>query len=152
SGWYATGSGRAERRGRFWRCAPGQKPGHIDVIGNVIWPLWLGPILMAANPRRGLPPGPRPRRSALGAGRSGRGGHSEDNLAYPNPCQFDILLFGPSILHTGRHYPDDLSDDGVIYHYPTTKRPAGRDAAEVQATKNAAALSLPIFAILPGTR
>ena len=20
------------------------------------------------------------------------------------------------ILHTGRHYPDDLSDDGVIYH------------------------------------
>src|SRR5262249_4542280 len=57
-----------------------------------------------------------------------------------------------SILHTGRHYPDDLSDDGVIYHYPTTNRSAGRDAAEVQATKNAAALSLPIFAILPGTR
>jgi hypothetical protein len=57
-----------------------------------------------------------------------------------------------SILHTGRHYPDDLSDDGVIYHYPRTNRPAGRDAAEVQATKNAAALSLPIFAILPGTR
>jgi len=24
-------------------------------------------------------------------GRSARGGHSEDNLAYPNPCQFDIL-------------------------------------------------------------
>jgi hypothetical protein len=23
-----------------------------------------------------------------------------------------------SILHTGRHYPDDLSDDGLIYHYP----------------------------------
>jgi hypothetical protein len=56
-----------------------------------------------------------------------------------------------SILHTGRHYPDDLSDDGLIYHYPTTHRPSGRDAAEVQATKNAAALSLPIFVILPGT-
>ena len=54
------------------------------------------------------------------------------------------------ILHTGRHYPDDLSDDGLIYHYPTTHRPSGRDAAEVQATKNAAALSLPIFVILPG--
>jgi putative restriction endonuclease len=53
-------------------------------------------------------------------------------------------------LHTGRHYPDDLSDDGLIYHYPTTHRPSGRDAAEVQATKNAAALSLPIFVILPG--
>jgi putative restriction endonuclease len=50
-----------------------------------------------------------------------------------------------SILHTGRHYPDDLSDDGVIYHYPTTRRPSGRDAAEVRATKNAADLSLPIF-------
>jgi putative restriction endonuclease len=22
------------------------------------------------------------------------------------------------ILHTGRHYEDDLSEDGVIYHYP----------------------------------
>src|SRR5215471_2336484 len=55
-----------------------------------------------------------------------------------------------SILHTGRHYPDDLSEDGVIYHYPTTHRPPSRDAAEVQATKNAAALSLPIFVILPG--
>jgi hypothetical protein len=55
-----------------------------------------------------------------------------------------------SILHTGRHYPDDLSDDGVIYHYPTTDRTPGRDAAEVQATKNAADLGLPIFVILPG--
>jgi HNH endonuclease len=55
------------------------------------------------------------------------------------------------ILHTGRHYPDDLSDDGLIYHYPATHRPLGRDTAEVQATKNAAALSLPIFVILPGT-
>ena len=27
-----------------------------------------------------------------------------------------------AILHTGRHYPDDLSDDGVIYHYPKTSR------------------------------
>ena len=27
-----------------------------------------------------------------------------------------------AILHTGRHYADDLSDDGVIYHYP--QRPA----------------------------
>jgi putative restriction endonuclease len=39
-----------------------------------------------------------------------------------------------AILHTGRHYADDLSDDGVIYHYPTMSRPAARDAAEVQAT------------------
>ena len=57
-----------------------------------------------------------------------------------------------SILHTGRHYPDDLSDGELVYHYPMTRRQPGRDAAEVQATKNAAALSLPIFVILPGTR
>jgi putative restriction endonuclease len=55
-----------------------------------------------------------------------------------------------SILHTGRHYPDDLSEDGLIYHYPTTHRPPARDASEIQATKNAAALSLPVFVILPG--
>lgn len=55
-----------------------------------------------------------------------------------------------AILHTGRHYPDDLADDGMIYHYPTTSRHAGRDAAEVQATKTAMDLRLPIFVILPG--
>ena len=54
------------------------------------------------------------------------------------------------ILHTGRHYADDLSEDGVIYHYPKTSRPSARDAAEVQATKNALTHQLPIFVILPG--
>ena len=42
-----------------------------------------------------------------------------------------------SILHTGRHYPDDLSDDGLIYHYPTTHRPSRRDAAEVERNQTA---------------
>jgi putative restriction endonuclease len=55
-----------------------------------------------------------------------------------------------SLLHTGRHYPDDVSDDGLIYHYPSTSRPPARDAAEVEATKNAARVALPIFVILPG--
>jgi putative restriction endonuclease len=55
-----------------------------------------------------------------------------------------------AILHTGRHYADDLADDGMIYHYPTTSRPAARDAAEVQATKNAMIHRIPIFVILPG--
>jgi putative restriction endonuclease len=55
-----------------------------------------------------------------------------------------------SLLHTGRHYPDDISEDGLIYHYPRTARPPSRDAAEVEATKNAARLALPIFVILPG--
>jgi putative restriction endonuclease len=55
-----------------------------------------------------------------------------------------------AILHTGRHYADDLSDDGLIYHYPRTSRSPGRDVAEIQATKNAMIHGLPIFVILPG--
>ena len=54
------------------------------------------------------------------------------------------------LLHTGRHYPDDISDDGLIYHYPKTGRGPSRDAAEVAATKNAASLKLPVFVVLPG--
>ena len=38
----------------------------------------------------------------------------------------------------------------MIYHYPSTDRPAARDSAEVQATKNAADANLPIFVIRPG--
>ncbi len=54
------------------------------------------------------------------------------------------------LLHAGQHYPDDLSDDGMIYHFPDTDRPPGRDQAEVNATKEAMRLRMPIFAILPG--
>jgi putative restriction endonuclease len=57
-----------------------------------------------------------------------------------------------SVLHTGRHYADDLSEDGVIYHYPMTNRQASRDASEVQATKNAMNLHVPIFIVLPSRR
>jgi hypothetical protein len=56
------------------------------------------------------------------------------------------------ILHTGRHYPDELSEEGLIYHYPETGRPAARDLAEVKATKAAKTLRLPIFVILRGDR
>ena len=55
-----------------------------------------------------------------------------------------------SLLHTGRHYPDDISEEGLIYHYPRTSRPPSRDAAEVEATKNAARLGFPLFVVLPG--
>jgi len=54
------------------------------------------------------------------------------------------------ILHTGRHYPDDLSEDGVIYHYPKTKRGGARDTTEIEATKSAGRFELPVFVILPG--
>ncbi|MFJ4709713.1 HNH endonuclease [Streptomyces anulatus] len=48
--------------------------------------------------------------------------------------------------HTGQHYADDLSDSGVLYHYPVTRQP-GRDLGEVNATKAAAVLQLPLFVI-----
>jgi hypothetical protein len=55
-----------------------------------------------------------------------------------------------SVLHTGKHYPDDLSEDGLIYHYPQTNRGGQRDKTEVEATKSAGRLNLPLFVILPG--
>ena len=51
------------------------------------------------------------------------------------------------LLHTGKHYDDDIDDTGVLYHYPTTQRPQARDANEIQAIKNAKLLKLPIFVI-----
>ncbi len=51
------------------------------------------------------------------------------------------------LLHTGRHYDDDIDDSGVLYHYPTTQRPESRDSNEIQSIKNAKSLKLPIFVI-----
>jgi putative restriction endonuclease len=51
------------------------------------------------------------------------------------------------LLHTGEHYPDDLSETGIIYHYPQTNRPSSRDEGEIEATKAAYNLSLPVFVI-----
>src|SRR5215475_4235706 len=48
------------------------------------------------------------------------------------------------LLHTGSAYADDLSEDSAIYHYPQTEQ-SGRDAAEIDATKAAATLQLPVF-------
>ncbi|MER7348849.1 HNH endonuclease [Streptomyces aurantiacus] len=48
--------------------------------------------------------------------------------------------------HTGQHYPDDLDEHGVLYHYPVTRQ-RGRDRGEVDATKAAASLRLPVFVI-----
>lgn len=51
------------------------------------------------------------------------------------------------VLHTGRHYDDDLSSDSIVYHYPNTDSP-GKDRAEVEATKNAGTLEIPIFVVV----
>jgi hypothetical protein len=52
-----------------------------------------------------------------------------------------------AVLHTGQSYADDLAEDCILYHYPNTRRPPGRDAAEVAATKAAGRLGLPLFVI-----
>jgi hypothetical protein len=51
------------------------------------------------------------------------------------------------VLHTGSSYADDLTEDGVVYHYPQTGRSPGRDAAEVRSTKSAGAYGIPLFVI-----
>jgi hypothetical protein len=55
------------------------------------------------------------------------------------------------VLHTGAHYPDDLTEDGALYRYPKTERGSGRDTAEINAMKAAADLQLPIFVLAKPT-
>lgn len=54
-----------------------------------------------------------------------------------------------SVLHLGVRYADDLTSTGLVYHYPTTRVP-GRDRMEVEATKAAGLLKLPVFVVTPG--
>lgn len=53
-----------------------------------------------------------------------------------------------SVLNTGRHYDDDVDEDAIIYHYPTTARSGSHDQNEVDSVKQAANLQIPIFVII----
>lgn len=53
-----------------------------------------------------------------------------------------------ALLHTGRSYADDLSDDALLYHYPRTSRPGNRDTSEVEAIKAAGLNRIPLFVVL----
>jgi HNH endonuclease len=55
------------------------------------------------------------------------------------------------VLHTGQHYADDLTENDVLYHYPSTGRGPGRDDSEIRATQAAAELRLPVFVITKPT-
>jgi putative restriction endonuclease len=58
------------------------------------------------------------------------------------------------VLHTGSHYADDLSESGVIYHYPQTSR-GGRGQGEIRSLAACRELQLPLFVVitpLPHTR
>lgn len=54
-----------------------------------------------------------------------------------------------SVLHLGGRYPDDLGPTRLIYHYPETRVPS-RDRAEIEATKAASRLQLPVFVVTHG--
>lgn len=53
-----------------------------------------------------------------------------------------------SLLDIGDVYDDAFSDNGGRYYYPQTKRPAGRDEGEIEATKNLKRFDLPVFVVL----
>jgi hypothetical protein len=52
-----------------------------------------------------------------------------------------------SFLHRGTRYVDDIWDDGLLYHYPNTARNGDQDTKEIEATKWAKRLGLPLFVI-----
>ena len=52
-----------------------------------------------------------------------------------------------AVLHTGRHYADDLDEDLIIYHYPETSRVGLRDSNEIDSVRNARDLHLPVMVI-----
>ena len=52
-----------------------------------------------------------------------------------------------SILHTGKSYPDDLFEDGIIYHYPDTNRGKSFDEGEINSVKKCREYDIPLFVI-----
>lgn len=52
-----------------------------------------------------------------------------------------------SLLDLGASYRDEFDERGGIYHYPRTNR-SGRDQPEIDATKAASRMGLPVFVVL----
>lgn len=52
-----------------------------------------------------------------------------------------------SIMHTGKDYSDDFSDQGINYDFPATKRNGSHDQNESQALKNCYDAKIPLFVI-----
>jgi hypothetical protein len=51
------------------------------------------------------------------------------------------------VLHTGKHYDDELDEQGGCYHYPNTQN-RGVDLGDVEGTKNCRRLELPLFIVM----
>jgi len=52
-----------------------------------------------------------------------------------------------SLLHTGRHYDDELEEDFAFYHYPVTKQPT-HDKNDIESTRLVMVKALPLFYII----
>jgi putative restriction endonuclease len=63
------------------------------------------------------------------------------------PLSEDEFGISVSVLHTGKSYPDDITEDSIVYHYPDTNRPKNSDYNEIQATKNTKRFQVPLFII-----
>ena len=80
--------------------------------------------------------------SELGVFRGERG-------VYRNKELTDLVVEGGlavGLLHTGRSYADDLTEDGVLYHFPSTRN-LGTDAADIRSLHNAFTNKTPVFVI-----
>ena len=55
-----------------------------------------------------------------------------------------------SLLNTGKSYPDDIFESGLLYHYPETERKGSHDLNEIESTKECQKQNIPLFIILPG--
>ncbi len=53
-----------------------------------------------------------------------------------------------SVRHNGTSYADDLSEDGMLYHYPLTARSGRTDKAEIESAKAAGKNAVPLFVVL----
>lgn len=56
-----------------------------------------------------------------------------------------------SLLNTGKHYDDEVTANGAIYHYPSTARNGRHNESEINAARAAFGLGLPVFLITPGS-
>lgn len=99
---------------------------------------WADPA--AVSPQLLSDLGLRPHRAVQGIFRVK--GHT-GTIAPPHGLTFSLLF-------TGQTYDDSFDEGGGLYHYPATQR-AGRDHAEIEATKNAGRSRLPVFVIMSGS-
>jgi hypothetical protein len=85
---------------------------------------------------------------------TGRGLHAGQRGIYRDTNRTGSIVsdgIAVGLLHTGKHYSDELTDSGIVYHYPRTKS-ATTDEREIQSLRNAALNGVPVFVIssVPG--